>query len=170
MSNCIFFRFIRVTEREDGVWMKASTRNTLCWNYTKDYTRRDLAPEQGNSVIKYLFFARALHLQGFATNNSIELQLWAHNKAFVKKICEIFRSVFTLWYRRLLRYWRERIRIPKVPPPPTTRTTILIKLGAPRHFFPLLSHSPPKGFFKIGIFFLGITAQTLRGSSAGAKF
>ena len=152
VSNCIFFRFIRVTEREDGVWMKASTRNTLCWNYTKDYTRRDLAPEQGNSVIKYLFFARALHLQGFATNNSIELQLGAHNKTFVKKICEIFRSVFTLWYRRLLRYWRERIRIPKVPPPPTTRTTILIKLGAPRHFFPLLSHSPPKGFFKIGIF------------------
>ena len=152
VSNCIFFRFIRVTEREDGVWMKASTRNTLCWNYTKDYTRRDLAPEQGNSVIKYLFFARALHLQGFATNNSIELQLGAHNKTFVKKICEIFRSVFTLWYRRLLRYWRERIRIPKVPPPPTTRTTILIKLGAPRHFFPLLSHSPPKGFFKIRIF------------------
>ena len=152
VSNCIFFRFIRVTEREDGVWMKASTRNTLCWNYTKDYTRRDLAPEQGNSVIKYLFFARALHLQGFATNNSIELQLGAHNKTFVKKICEIFRSVFTLWYRRLLRYWRERIRIPKVPPPPTTRTTILIKLGAPRHFFPLLSLTPPKGFFKIGIF------------------
>ena len=152
MSNCIFFRFIRVTEREDGVWMKASTRNTLCWNYTKDYTRRDLAPEQGNSVIKYLFFARALHLQGFATNNSIELQLGAHNKTFVKKICEIFRSVFTLWYWRLLRYWRERIRIPKVPPPPTTRTTILIKLGAPRHFFPLLSLTPPKGFFKIGIF------------------
>ena len=80
-------------------------------------------------------------------------------------------SVFTLWYQRLLRYWRERIRIPKVPPPPTTRTTILIKLGAPRHFFPLLSHSPPKGFFKIGIFFLlGITAQTLKGSSTGAKF
>ena len=103
-------------------------------------------------MIKYLFFARALHLQGFATNNSIELQLGAHNKTFVKKICEIFRSVFTLWYRRLLRYWRERIRIPKVPPPPTTRTTILIKLGAPRHFFPLLSLSPPKGFFKIGIF------------------
>ena len=111
-----------------------------------------MAPEQGNSVIKYLFFARALHLQGFATNNSIELQLGAHNKTFVKKICEIFRSVFTLWYRRLLRYWRERIRIPKVPLPPTTRTTILIKLGAPRHFFPLLSHSPPKGFFKIRIF------------------
>ena len=57
-----------------------------------------------------------------------------------------------MWYQRLLRYWRERIRIPKVPLPPTTRTTILIKLGAPRHFFPLLSHSRPKGFFKIGIF------------------